>query len=188
MEKNKSVEMAKFIMRALDTTNPINETEYGHFIHIILEFFRGENYTKDDFSKGSDLGFFMHTVMFSKLEDINAVKEKCLEIIAREDPDMRRIIKSGQDSAELCYLIKHILDGRFTDKDYILTAAMGMADVMINPEMADLLTKLNHITDKTAKLEFAKEIVRNIIEKTASIEEDMMDTAVNRIMKMILEA
>lgn len=186
--KKSSIELARFIISAAEKLNPATETEYKQFIHVVLEFFRSENYTKDDFSKGSDLGFFMHTVMFSKLENINAVKEKCLEIIAREDPDLRRIIKSGQDSAEICYLIKNILDGRFTDKDYILTAAMGMADVMIDPELSDLLTKLNHITDKTAQLEFAKEIVKNIVEKTASIEDDMVDEAINRIMKMILES
>lgn len=188
MENKSSIEMARFIISAAEKMHPTTETEYGHFIHILLEFFRGENYTEDDFTKGSDLGFFMHTVMFSKLEDINTVKEKCLEIIARDDPDLRRIIKSGQDSAELCYLIKHILDGRFTGKDHILTAAMGMADVMIDPEMVELLTKLNHITDKTTQLEFTKEIVRNIIAKTTSIESDVVDDAVNRIMKMILEA
>lgn len=186
--ENKASEMAKFIMSAAEKINPTTETEYGQFIHVVLEFFRSENYTKDDFAKGSDLGFLIHTIMFSKLEDINTVKEKCLDIIAREDPDLRRIIKSGRESAELCHLIKHILDGRFTDKDYILTAAMGMADVMIDQEMSEDLTKLNHITDKTAQLEFAKEIVRNIIEKTASIEENMVDEAINRIMKMILEA
>ena len=188
MENNASIEMAKFIMSAVEKINPATETEYGHFIHVVLEFFRSENYTKDDFAKGSDLGFLIHTIMFSKLEDVNDMKEKCLEIIAREDPDLRRIIKNGQDSAELCYLIKHILDGRFTDKDHILTAAMGMADVMINPEMADLLTKLNHITDKTAKLEFAKEIVRNVVKSTACIEGEKMNDAVNKIMKMIIES
>jgi hypothetical protein len=186
--ENKSIEMAKFIMSAAEKINPTTEAEYIQFIHVVLEFFRREDYTKDDFEKGADLGFLIHTIMFSKLEDINSVKEKCLEIIARDDPDLKRIIKSGQDSAELCFLIKNILDGRFTDKDYILTAAMGMTDVMINPEMADSLTKLNHITDKTEQLDFAKEIVRNVVKTTACIEVDKMNDAVNRIMKMILEA
>lgn len=188
MENKSSIEMARFIISAAEKISPTTDAEYGQFIHTVLEFFRSENYTKDDFAKGSDLGFIMHTIMFSKLEDVNAVKEKCLDIIVRDDPDLRRIIKSGQDSAELCYLIKNILDGRFTDKDHILTAAMGMADVMINPEMADLLTKLNHITDKTAKLDFAKEIVRNVVKSTACIEDDMVDEAIHRIMKIILEA
>jgi hypothetical protein len=188
MENKSSVEIARFIMHTVEKINPTTETEYGQFIHEALEFFRSENYTKDDFAKGSDLGFLIHTFMFSKLEDINAVKGKCLEIIVREDPDLRRIVKSGQDSAELCYLIKLILDGRFTDKDYILTAAMGIADVMINPEMSDLLIKLNHIKESTEKLEFAKEIVRNVVKDTACIESDMVDEAINRIMKMILES